>query len=191
MASLFLNPYGWFVLYREVVTKQNTPATITITCNDLQRLPLFRLPLFRRVLKDVCNAQRLHTETMQLVEQLLELEDVEVDLVSNIANEYWCELLGRWKYECEQSQLFDRFSRTFTSYTVNGECVRKPQPAYFLEYMRQRQNGDRRIVLIDDSEANVAEARRCGMEAILYTGDAGALESDLIEHGVLLVKSRQ
>jgi 2-haloacid dehalogenase len=70
---------------------------------------------------------------------------------------------------------------------VSGRVgLAKPDPAIFELLVERYSLARARTVLVDDSEANVAAARACGLHAVLFT-DAPALVRDLRRLGLPLV----
>ena len=72
---------------------------------------------------------------------------------------------------------------------VSGlEHLVKPDPRLYRVFCERYGLAPEGCVLIDDSEPNVVSARKFGMQAIHFEGDAKALRKELIELGLPLKK---
>lgn len=77
------------------------------------------------------------------------------------------------------------FLALFEQVLVSGELgFAKPDPRAFAVLLQRAAMPPAQVFFVDDSPANVAAARACSIDAVLFTG-AGALRADLADRGLL------
>ena len=95
--------------------------------------------------------------------------------ITNFSWEKWVSCLGEWK-----------FLENFDGVVVSGlEKLVKPDPRIYRVFCERYGLAPESCVFIDDNEANVASARKFGMNAIHFTTPE-ALRAELISYGLPL-----
>jgi FMN phosphatase YigB (HAD superfamily) len=113
--------------------------------------------------------------------------------MTNGSVEYWA-LVSRdpayqRRYRFSMESLFpgaDPFSPGAPVWLSARHRLAKPEPEAFrsAEVQFRLDPAATRILFVDDGPANVAAAKACGWDAILFTGRADLLEQDLAARGV-------
>src|SRR5262249_60026245 len=94
--------------------------------------------------------------------------------------------LSNWSAETfpEARARFDVLRR-FHTIVISGEVgVAKPDPRIYERFLERVGRRAAECLFIDDVAANVASARTCGFEALVFTG-ANALRIELVRRGLL------
>ncbi len=83
-------------------------------------------------------------------------------------------------------QIFQCFEKSAQTVNSLANSPKKPDLAYFTEYLKKFDSG-KEIIFIDDAQENVDAAKKAGMIGIVFT-DAQQLRDDLIKLGIKLQK---
>lgn len=111
--------------------------------------------------------------TAELIEQLAR-RGMPLYAITNFADAFWAEFRPTYA-------IFDHFR----DIVVSGvEKVVKPDPAIFALAAERFRHAPEAMLFVDDNEVNVAAAHALGWQVHHFT-DAGALEADLRERGLL------
>jgi FMN phosphatase YigB (HAD superfamily) len=103
-------------------------------------------------------------------------EEVPTFAITNFSREKWIGCLGEWP-----------FLEKFDGVIVSGiEHLVKPDPRIYRVFCERYGLAPESCVFIDDSDVNIASAKRFGMQTFHFTGDAKALRKELIRLGLPL-----
>ncbi len=151
-------PYGDEQFWRAWTTSPNVRAYETGRMAEDLALPAIAHDLGIADLGDFSEIfrrwrLRLYPDVEQLIAGLP--QDLELALLSNINPIHWQQL-------SDSTQIFDRFSHLFLSYERG---IFKPDAAAFQYVINALGRDPADILFMDDTEANVVEARRHGINA--------------------------
>lgn len=115
--------------------------------------------------------------TIDIHDELVAAE-VPTFAITNFSREKFIGCLGEWP-----------FLEKFDGIIVSGmEKLVKPDPRLYRIFCERYGLAPEACVFIDDSDVNIASARRFGMHTIHFTGDTKALRKELIALGLPLAK---
>ena len=96
--------------------------------------------------------------------------------ITNFSREKWIACLGEWP-----------FLEKFDGVIVSGiEHLVKPDPRIYRLFCERYGLAPESCVFIDDSDVNIASAKKFGMQTFHFAGDTKALRKELIRLGLPL-----
>ena len=113
--------------------------------------------------------------TIDIHDELIAAE-IPTFAITNFSWEKWMSCLGEWP-----------FLEKFDGVIVSGiEKLVKPDPRIYRLFCERYGLAPESCIFIDDSDVNIASARKFGMQTFHFTGDAKALRKELIALGLPL-----
>jgi len=129
---------------------------------------------------DVANDVHPIAGTIAIIQKLKNL-GYEVNMASDIGTMVLEDLKKRAQYKA----MFALFTheKSVDYLTIKGRPIKKPQLAYFKDYLERFQDNKQYIIFIDDKEKNVIGAREAGMIGITFTSPE-QLHTELVKMGI-------
>jgi FMN phosphatase YigB (HAD superfamily) len=138
---------------------------------NIEYLPIaekYNNPYLQKFLLYAANDVTPITDTHQIVRELA-AADYQQEIASNINPRAFAQLTNPSVFP-QYAPFFALFNLPASqiAYLKDGKVIRKPDPAFFQEYLMKNNLNPQRIIFIDDNRENIKTARAMGFDAILF-----------------------
>lgn len=119
----------------------------------------------RELLVDLSVQQRIDEKVAALIWRLHQNPTCKIHVVSNIGQESYQRLCDRFH------DTFSCFSAVTTSnmFDENNKLIKKPDPAFFKQYLKEQHLQPEEVLFVDDRKKNIEVAQGLGMQTIHFT----------------------